>query len=171
MSKATPLAAVAKFAAGGKPNFKKDLGMMAMTYGNVYVASIAMGANPAQTVKAFVEAEAHDGPSLIIAYSHCIAHGINMTKGMAQQKKAVASGSWPLYRFNPALAAEGKNPLIFESKAPTISYEEYAYSENRFRTLKAKCPDHAAKLMKHAEAAVKQHFELYEKLASLKTEE
>ncbi|RLD09719.1 MAG: pyruvate:ferredoxin (flavodoxin) oxidoreductase [Chlamydiae bacterium] len=171
MSKATPLAAVAKFAAGGKPLPKKDLGMMAMTYGNVYVAKIAMGANPAQTVKAFVEAEAHEGPSLIIAYSHCIAHGINMTKGMNQQKKAVASGSWPLYRFNPALAAEGKNPLTFESKDPSLPYEEYAYSENRFRTLKAKNPEHAAVLMEHAEVAVKNHFSLYKKLASLKTDE
>ena len=171
MSKATPLGAVAKFAAGGKPTFKKDLGMMAMTYGNVYVARIAMGASPAQTVKAFVEAEAHDGPSLIIAYSHCIAHGINMTKGMDQQKKAVASGSWPLYRFNPALAAEGKNPLVFETKDPTIPYAEYAYSENRFRTLKAKNPEHAESLMKEAEAAVKKHFDLYKKLSSLSTEE
>ena len=145
--------------------------MMAMTYGNVYVARIAMGASPAQTVKAFVEAEAHEGPSLIIAYSHCIAHGINMTKGMEQQKKAVASGSWPLYRFNPALATEGKNPLTFESKEPSLPYEEYAYSENRFRTLKAKNPKHAAVLMEHAEAAVKNHFSLYKKLASLKTDE
>ena len=171
MSKATPLGAVAKFAAGGKPLPKKDLGMMAMTYGNVYVARVAMGANPAQTVKAFVEAEAHNGPSLIIAYSHCIAHGINMTTGMAQQKKAVAAGSWPLYRFNPSLAEEGKNPLVFETKDPTIPYAEYAYSENRFRTLKAKNPEHAAVLMEHAEAAVKNHFELYKKLASLKSDE
>ncbi len=170
MSKATPLAAVAKFAAGGKPNPKKDLGMMAMIYGYVYVAQVAMGASPAQTVKAFAEAEAYDGPSLIIAYSHCIAHGINMTKGMAQQKKAVESGYWVLYRFNPMLAKEGKNPLQLDSKPPKIPYSEYAYSENRYRTLKAKNPEIAAELMKKAEQAVKHHHELYEKLAALKME-
>ena len=170
MSKATPLAAVAQFAAGGKPSPKKDLGMMAMTYGSVYVACVAMGASAPQTVKAFVEAEAHKGPSLIIAYSHCIAHGINMTKGMAQQKKAVESGAFPLYRYNPALEAEGKNPLQLDSKAPKLSYAEYAYSENRFRTLKAQNPEHAALLMKNAEEAVKKHYKLYEKLAALEIE-
>lgn len=167
MSKATPLGAVAKFAAGGKPMPKKDLGMISMTYGNIYVASVALGASPAQTVKAFCEAEAYDGPSLIIAYSHCIAHGINMRTGYAEQKKAVESGAWPLYRFNPALKAEGKNPLQFESKDPKISFSEYAYGENRFRTLKAKSPEHAAKLMELAEEDVKYRFELYKKLAAL----
>ncbi len=167
MSKATPLGAVAKFAAGGKPMPKKDLGMISMTYGNIYVASVALGANPAQTVKAFCEAEAYDGPSLIIAYSHCIAHGINMRTGYGEQKKAVETGCWPLYRFNPDLAAEGKNPLQFESKEPKMSYRDYAYGENRFRTLLAKAPEHAEKLMKQAEADVKRKFELYKKLAEI----
>ena len=111
-SKSTPRGAVAKFAATGKALGKKDLGLMAMTYGNVYVARVAMGANDAQTLRAFLEAEAYDGPSLIIAYSHCIAHGIDMRKGLDQQKLAVQSGNWPLYRYNPALVAQGKNPLI-----------------------------------------------------------
>ena len=110
-SKATPRAAVAKFAANGKGLPKKDLGMIAMAYGYIYVARIAMGANDQQTLRAFLEAEAYDGPSLIIAYSHCIAHGIDMRKGLEQQSLAVQSGIWPLYRYNPALAAEGKNPL------------------------------------------------------------
>lgn len=118
---------------------KKDLGMMAMAYGNVYVANVSL-ANPGQVVKAFIEAEAYDGPSIIIAYSHCIAHGINMTKGVDENKKAVASGYWPLYRYNPALAAEGKNPLQMDSKAPSCSFEEYAYGENRYRVLQKANP-------------------------------
>ena len=118
MSKATARGAVAKFAAAGKKMGKKDMALIAMTYGNIYVAKVALGANDAQTVKAFVEAEKHDGPSLIIAYSHCIAHGINMQKGNENQKMAVTSGHFPLLRFNPDLVAEGKNPLILDSKAP-----------------------------------------------------
>ncbi|MHC4790047.1 MAG: pyruvate:ferredoxin (flavodoxin) oxidoreductase, partial [Planctomycetota bacterium] len=129
MSKSTPRAAVAKFAAAGKPRPKKDLGLLAMTYGNIYVARVAMGANPNQTVKAFIEAEAYPGPSLIIAYSHCIAHGINMTKGYEEQKKAVACGYWPLYRFDPQLKDQGNNPLQLDSKAPTLDLEEYIYGE------------------------------------------
>ena len=119
-SKATPLGAVAKFAAGGKPTAKKDLGMGAIRYGNVYVAQVAMGANDTHTVKAFLEAEAHDGPSLIIAYSQCIAHGIDMAKGMHQQKLAVESGHWPLYRYDPKLSDQGKNPFQLDSKGPKI---------------------------------------------------
>ena len=136
-SKSTPLAAVAKFAAGGKGTPKKDLGMMAMSYGNVYVAKIAMGANDRQTLNAIIEAESYDGPSIIIAYSQCIAHGINMAKGMEQQKLAVDSGHWPLYRYDPRLVDEGKNPFQLDSKAPSIPLKEYAYNENRYRMLGA----------------------------------
>jgi pyruvate-ferredoxin/flavodoxin oxidoreductase len=167
MSKATPLGAVAQFAAGGKPLAKKDLGLMAMTYGYVYVASVALGANPVHTVRAFCEAEAYDGPSLIIAYSHCIAHGINMTRGFIEQKKAVECGYWPLYRFNPALAQEGKNPLQLDSREPKGSYSDYAYGENRYRTLKGSHPEVAATLMQKAEQIVKDRFALYQKLAGL----
>jgi len=128
-SKATPRGAVAKFAASGKPIAKKDLGLMAMSYGTVYVAAVAMGANDGQTHKAFLEAEAYDGPSIILAYSHCIAHGINMTTGMDTQKAAVSSGHWPLYRYNPDLVAEGKNPFMLDSSEPKIKFEDYAYQE------------------------------------------
>ncbi len=164
-SKATPLGAVAKFAAGGKPLAKKDLGLMAMSYGNIYVAQIAMGANDGQTVKAFLEAEAYDGPSLIIAYSHCIAHGIDMTKGLEQQKKATLSGYWPLYRYNPDRQAEDKNPLQLDSKAPKISLQDYIYNENRYRILTQSNPKVAAALLKEAEAAVKTRWEKYEQMA------
>ena len=128
-SKSTPRAAVAKFAAQGKGTPKKDLGMIAMAYGYVYVARIAMGSSDQQTLNAFVEADAYNGPSLIIAYSHCINHGYDLRKGLDQQKLAVQSGVWPLYRYNPTLAAEGKNPLSIDSKEPSISVEEYAYNE------------------------------------------
>ena len=165
-SKSTPLGAVAQFAAGGKPVSKKDLGMMAMAYGSVYVANVSL-ANPAQCVKAFLEAEAHDGPSLIIAYSHCIAHGIDMTSGVDAQKKAVNSGYWPLYRYNPALAAEGKNPLQLDSRAPSIGFDEYVGNENRYRMLKKANPKEAEVLMKKAAAWSKAHFAYYQKLASL----
>ncbi len=167
MSKSTPRAATAKFAAAGKPMPKKDLGLMAMTYGTVYVARVAMGANPAQTVRAFVEAEAYDGPSLIIAYSHCIAHGINMTTGLDEQKKAVASGHWPLFRFNPGLLSENKNPLQLDSKEPTISMEEYIYGENRYRVLKKAMPERAAMLLKQAENDAKMRYNLYKQLVGL----
>ena len=165
-SKSTPLGAVAQFAAGGKGMPKKDLGMIAMAYGNVYVANVSL-ANPTQCVKAFIEAEAYNGPSLIIAYSHCIAHGIDMSKGVDENKKAVASGYWPLYRYNPALAAEGKNPLQLDSKAPTISFEEYALSENRYRVLKKNNPEAAALLMQKGSEWTKRRFAYYEKLAAL----
>jgi len=169
-SKSTPLGAVAQFAAGGKTVAKKDLGMMAMAYGSVYVAAVSLS-NPSQCVKAMLEAEAYDGPSLIIAYSHCIAHGINMTTAVDEQKKAVQSGYWPLYRYNPALAAESKNPLQLDSKAPTITLEEYAYGENRWKVLQKSNPDAAAKLMKQAGAFTAHRFAYFQKLAALTYDE
>ena len=147
MSKSTPRAATAQFAFGGKKSPKKDIGMIFSTYGNVFIARIAIGANPAQAVKAIAEAEAYDGPSLIIAYSHCINHGINMASGLEQQKKAVACGHWPLYRYNPDLEDEGKNPLIIDSKEPTMTFAEYALSENRYRSLKLINPSQADQLI------------------------
>jgi len=165
-SKSTPLGAVAQFAAGGKGMPKKDLAMIAMAYANVYVATVALS-NPAQVVKAFMEAEAYDGPSLIIAYAHCIAHGITMSRGIDEQKKAVACGHWPLLRYNPALAARGENPLQLDSKAPSISFEEYAYGENRYRVLQKSSPEKAADLMQQANAWTARRFTLYEQLAAL----
>ncbi|HOE64044.1 MAG TPA: pyruvate:ferredoxin (flavodoxin) oxidoreductase [Candidatus Sumerlaeota bacterium] len=167
MSKATPLGAVARFAASGKPLPRKDLGMLAMSYGNIYVAQIAFGANPAQTVRAFAEADAYNGPSLIVAYSHCIAHGINMTKGFENQKRAVQSGFWPLYRFNPDLAKEGKNPLQLDSKETSISFREFAGAEIRFKTLKQSNPERFAMLMEQAEKLTAQRFKLYQNLAAI----
>jgi pyruvate-ferredoxin/flavodoxin oxidoreductase len=167
MSKATPRAAVAKFAAGGKPLPKKDLGMIYMTYGNVYVAQVAMGANDRQTVQAFVEAESYDGPSLIIAYSHCIAHGINMTTGFDQHKAAVDSGAWVLYRYDPRRAAQGLNPLQLNSKAPKIPLKDYAYNETRFRMLTQSKPAEAERLMILAQQDVNERWRMYEQLASL----
>jgi len=169
-SKSTPLGAVAQFAAGGKPVAKKDLGMLAMSYGTVYVAAVSLS-NPAQCVKAMLEAEAYDGPSLIVAYAHCIAHGINMTTAVDEQKKAVQSGYWPLYRYNPVLAAECKNPLQLDSKAPTISFEEYAYSENRYKSLKKSNPKAAEELMKKATHWTAARFAYYQKLAALNFDE
>jgi pyruvate-ferredoxin/flavodoxin oxidoreductase len=166
MSKSTPLAAMAQFAAGGKRTPKKNIGMIMATYGNIYVAQIAFGANPAQAVKAFTEAEAYRGPSLVIAYSTCIAQGIDMSKGVDEQKKAVACGHWPLYRYHPDLEAEGKNPMVIDSKEPTISFEEYAYSENRYRALRMSSPDLAATLIKQAEADVKRRWKYLKHRAS-----
>jgi pyruvate-ferredoxin/flavodoxin oxidoreductase len=165
-SKSTPRAAVAKFAARGKATQKKDLGMLAMAYGNVYVACVAMGANDQQTLRAFQEAEAYDGPSLIIAYSHCIAHGIEMNKGLEQQKLAVRAGYWLLYRYNPALVAEGKNPLILDSKAPALPLERYAYNETRYRMLLQSDEPRAEELMQQARHDVQQRFARYQQLAS-----
>ncbi len=165
-SKATPLAAVAKFAAGGKSLPRKDLGAMAMTYGNVYVAEVAMGGNDRQVVNAFLEAESYDGPSLIIAYSHCIAHGINMAKGLEQQKLAVEAGYWPLYRFDPRLKEQGKNPFQLDSRAPKIPLSEYAYNENRYRMLTQSAPERAEELMDAAQKAVYDRWQKYEKMAS-----
>ncbi len=167
MSKSTPRAAVAKFAAAGKPRPKKDLGLLAMTYGNIYVTKVAIGANANQTVKAFVEAEAYPGPSLIIAYSHCIAHGINMTAGYQEQKKAVDCGHWPLYRFDPRLKGQGKNPLQLDSKAPTLDFKEYAYGENRYRVLAQSKPEAAAELLKLATSDAAQRYALMVQLAAL----
>ncbi|RMD85558.1 MAG: pyruvate:ferredoxin (flavodoxin) oxidoreductase, partial [Calditrichaeota bacterium] len=144
-SKATPLAAVAKFAAAGKATPKKDLALMAISYGNVYVAKVAMGAKDEHTLRAFLEAEAYNGPSLIIAYSHCIAHGIDMTLGLQDQKLAVDSGYWPLFRYNPELIKQGKNPLILDSRAPKIAFQEFAYRENRFKMLTKTDPVRAKK--------------------------
>jgi pyruvate-ferredoxin/flavodoxin oxidoreductase len=165
-SKATPTAAVAKFAASGKPAAKKDLGLMAMTYGNVYVASVALGAKDEHTLKAFLEAEAFDGPSLIIAYSHCIAHGIDMTTGLQQQKALVDSGRWLLYRYNPALQNEGKNPLQLDMKAPSESVEKSMYQENRFKMLIKSKPEIAKQLLAQAQAEVDARWEMYQYLAN-----
>ena len=167
MSKATPRAATAKFAAAGKTMAKKDLGLITMSYGNIFVAKTALMANPAQTIKAFTEAESYDGPSIVIAYTHCIAQGINMTKGGDEQKKAVACGHWPLYRFDPRLKAEGKNPLQLDSKAPTMDFEEYAYGENRYLSLKKAQPEIAAKLMAEAKQDAASSYSMLEKLAGL----
>jgi len=156
MSKSTPRSATAQFAAGGKKMPKKDIGMIFSTYGNVYVAKVAVGANPTQAVKAFAEAEAYDGPSLIIAYAHCINHGFNLAQGLEQQKNAVACGHWPLYRYNPALDAEGKNPLHIDSKAPSMPFADYALNENRYRMLKMMNPAHADELMSMAQKDVEK---------------
>ncbi len=166
-SKATPMGAVAKFAAAGKPLMKKDLAMMCMTYGNIYVATIALGANPAQTVRAFVEADAYDGPAIIIAYSHCIAHGINMARGLLAEKDAVQSGRFPLLRFNPELTKQGKNPLTLDSKPPVMKYSEAVMKENRFRVLKQTNPEIAQQLMQAADKLVAARSDLYQKLAGL----
>lgn len=167
MSKSTPRGATAKFAAAGKPMGKKDLGLMAMTYGHVYVANVAMGANMAQVVRAFTEASSYDGPSLIIAYSTCISHGIDMTHGMEEQKKAVTSGHWPLYRYDPRLAAEGKNPLQLDSKEPSTPLDEYRYGENRYMVLKKADPQRADMLAKLAQKDVDRLRNIYKSLAAI----
>ncbi|MBD2344857.1 pyruvate:ferredoxin (flavodoxin) oxidoreductase [Anabaena subtropica] len=165
-SKATPKAAVAKFAASGKPAPKKDMGLMVMNYGNVYVASVAMGAKDDQTLKAFLEAEAFDGPSIIIAYSHCIAHGINMTTGMNHQKALVESGRWLLYRHNPLLREQGKNPLQLDMRSPTQSVEQSMYQENRFKMLTKSKPELAKQLLAQAQAEVDARWQMYQYLAN-----
>lgn len=164
-SKATPMGAIAKFAAGGKTTSKKDLGLMAMTGGNAYVAQVALGANDTQTVKAFLEAEAYDGPSMIIAYSQCIAHGIDMSRGLQQQKLAADSGYWILYRYNPDLKARGKNPLQLDSRPPKVAFEEYAYKEARYHMLAQTHPDVAKQLLEKAEQEVKEKWERYQAMA------
>jgi pyruvate-ferredoxin/flavodoxin oxidoreductase len=166
MSKSTSRGAVAKFAASGKSTGKKDLGLMAMLYGNVYVARVALGYNDIQTVKAFIEAEAHDGPSLIIAYSHCIAHGIDMARGMTDQKVAVETGYFPLFRYNPELQKEGKNAFKLDSKAPKGALTEFMSSETRFSVLTKTQPERAKKLLKLAEEDVKVRWALYEQFAN-----
>ena len=167
-SKATGRGAVAKFAAGGKPAPKKDLGMIAMTYGNIYVAQVAMGSSDNQTVKAFVEADSYPGPSLILAYSHCIAHGFNMTEGLAHQKLAVDSGFWPLYRFDPRRIEKGENPLQLDSKAPSVNFADYAYSETRYKMLTKSKPEHAKALLEDAQEDAHARFRLYEQMAQMK---
>jgi pyruvate-ferredoxin/flavodoxin oxidoreductase len=171
MSKATPRGAVAKFAAGGKPLAKKDLGMLAVTYGNIYVAQVAMGGNDAHTVRAFLEAEAYDGPSLIIAYSHCIAHGYDMAKGLDQQKSAVETGYWPLYRYNPELAVEGKNPFQLDSKPPARPLRDYVYKETRYTMLARSKPDAAEHLLNLAQGDVETKWQKYQALAARKPTE
>jgi pyruvate-ferredoxin/flavodoxin oxidoreductase len=166
-SKSTPRAAVAKFAMGGKGMPKKDMGLIAMSYGYVYVARIAMGASDQQTLRAFLEAEAYDGPSLIIAYSHCIAHGYDMARGLEQQKLAVQSGHWPLYRYDPRLALQGQNPLIIESKEPSIPFSQYAYNETRYKMLSQLDEERAEQLMREAQHDAKSRWTLYQQMAAM----
>jgi pyruvate-ferredoxin/flavodoxin oxidoreductase len=165
MSKATPVGAIAKFAYAGKEINKKDLGAIAMSYGYVYVAKISLGANMAQTIKAFREAESYDGPSLIIAYSHCISHGIDMSKGLDQGKAVVTSGLWPLYRYDPRLKAQGKNPFQLDSKEPNTSLEDFMYREVRFKSLKAADSDRADALLAKAKAQAERVWKEYKYLA------
>ena len=165
-SKATPLGAVAKFAAAGKTVPKKDLALQAIAYGNVYVARVAMGADPQQTLRALREAEAYDGPSLIIAYSHCIAHGIDMSKGLDQQYRAVASGYWPLIRYDPVLRTDGHNPFLLDSPRPRIPLADYTSRELRYRVLHNTDPAEADRLMALAEHEVAQRWASYEEMAT-----
>ena len=157
-SKATPLGAVAKFAAAGKRVARKDLALQAIAYGNVYVAQVAMGANPQQTLQAFREAEAYPGPSLILAYCHCIAHGIDMQHGMKQQDLAVASGYWPLFRYNPAMRELGRNPFQLDSPRPTLKFRDYAYNETRYKSLAQSRPEEAAVLLEAAQQALDEKY-------------
>jgi len=170
-SKSTPRGAVAKFAAGGKPAPKKDLGLMAMSYGNVYVASVAMGAKDEHTLKAFLEAEAYEGPSLIIAYSHCIAHGINMTTAMSDQKVAVDSGQWLLYRYHPERTLAGENPLALDSRAPTRKVRDFLQQQARFKMLHKSRPEDAKRLWQQAQQDAEIRYRLYEYLAQRKPEQ
>jgi pyruvate-ferredoxin/flavodoxin oxidoreductase len=166
-SKSTPRAAVAKFAMGGKGLPKKDLGLIAMSYGYVYVARVAMGANDQQTLRALLEAESYDGPSIVIAYSTCIAHGFDMAKGLEQQKLAVQSGHWPMYRYDPRLAEQGQNPLIIESKEPSIPISQYAYNETRYKMLTQMDEERAEELMKEAQHDAKSRWTLYQQMAAM----
>ncbi|MCA9771259.1 MAG: pyruvate:ferredoxin (flavodoxin) oxidoreductase, partial [Myxococcales bacterium] len=161
-SKSTPRAAVAKFAAGGKSVGKKDLGMIAMAYGNVYVAHVSIGANPLQTVKAFQEAERYPGPSLLIAYSPCIAHGIDMRTQMSHQREAVDSGYWPLYRFDPGSGEDGRHPFRLDSRKPKMTFKEFAMKEARFAMLAQANPEHAQHLMDLAQQDIDERWRLYE---------
>jgi pyruvate-ferredoxin/flavodoxin oxidoreductase len=166
-SKATPLGAVAKFSAGGKPTFKKDLGMMAMAYENVYVAQVAFGAKDVQTVRAFLEAESYDGPSLIICYAPCIAHGVDLSNNLRQQDMAVSSGHWPLYRYDPRKTEKGENPLHIDSRPPSIPYRDYVSTETRFSVLDRTHPEAAERFLRMAQKHVETRFSLYEQLAHL----
>ena len=167
MSKSTPRGAVAKFAAGGKSAAKKDLAMMAMNYGTAYVAKVAMGGNDSHTIKAFMEAESYNGPSIIIAYSHCIAHGYDMVHGLDQQKAAVQSGYWPLFRYDPRLAAEGKNPFQLDSRAPSIKLKDYVYNETRYTMLVKSNPDEASHLLELAQKDVLDRWRIYENMVHM----
>lgn len=164
-SKATPLGAIAKFASAGKRTARKDLALQAIAYGNVYVAQVAMGANPQQTLQAFREAEAYPGPSLILAYSHCIAHGIDMQSGLRQQDLAVACGYWPLFRYNPAMRSVNESPFRLDSPRPTIPFKDYAYNEVRYRALAATRPEEAAQLLAMAQSVVDEKYATYEEMA------
>ncbi|MDE2581805.1 MAG: pyruvate:ferredoxin (flavodoxin) oxidoreductase [Rhodospirillales bacterium] len=164
-SKATPLGAIAKFAAAGKRTARKDLALQAIAYGNVYVAQVAMGANPQHTLLAFREAEAYPGPSLILAYSHCIAHGYDLRHGLHQQDLAAACGYWPLFRYNPAMRAAGENPFRLDSPRPTVPLRDYAYNEIRYRALAQTRPDEAASLLAAAAAAIAEKYRAYEEMA------
>jgi pyruvate-ferredoxin/flavodoxin oxidoreductase len=166
MSKSTPLGAVAKFAAAGKTVPKKDLALQAIAYGNVYVARVAMGADPQQTLNAFREAEAYDGPSLVLAYSHCVAHGIEMRNGLDQQYRAVASGYWPLIRYDPVARSNGGNPFLLDSPRPRLPLVEYTRRELRYRSLASSDPAEAERLGELAEEAVAQRFAVYEEMAT-----
>jgi pyruvate-ferredoxin/flavodoxin oxidoreductase len=165
MSKSTPRAAVAKFAAGGKPTPKKDLGLFAMSYGNVYVAQVALGADDGHTLRCFREAEAFEGPSLIIAYSPCIAHGYDLVHGLEQQKLAVQSAHWPLFRYHPALAREGRNPFTLDSKGPSVPLRKYAYNETRYTMLAHAHPETAEALLAEAERDALERWRRYEYLS------
>jgi pyruvate-ferredoxin/flavodoxin oxidoreductase len=167
MSKATPRGAVAKFSTGGKRTAKKDLAMEAVNYGSVYVARVAMGGNDMHTVRAFLEAESYDGPSIIIAYSHCIAHGYDMSFGLAQQKAAMLSGYWPLMRYDPRLQQEGKNPFQLDSAPPSIAFKEYAYQEARYTMLARSNPDAAQALLARAQQDVEQQWRIYANRAAI----
>ncbi|MCX8107518.1 MAG: thiamine pyrophosphate-dependent enzyme, partial [Verrucomicrobiae bacterium] len=171
MSKSTPRGAVARFAAGGKPLRKKDLGLMAISYGTVYVASVAMGAKDEHTLRAFIEAESYPGPSLIIAYCHCIAHGIDVEAGagMRQQKAAVDCGQWLLYRYDPRRSAAGENPLQIDSPAPRMKLEEYLLSENRFKMLTRIKPEDARRYFELAQKDVENRWHFYNYLAARKS--
>jgi pyruvate-ferredoxin/flavodoxin oxidoreductase len=166
-SKATPRGAVAKFAAGGKTTAKKDLGQIAMSYGNVYVGQIAMGANPTQTVKTMAEAEAHRGVSLVLAYSPCIAHGLDMKNQLGHQKDAANSGYWPLYRYDPAREAQGLPGLRLDSRAPTIKFKDFAETETRFAMLGMVDPDGAENLLRQAQADIDNRWHLYEQMVEI----
>jgi len=166
MSKSTPLGAVAKFAAGGKPVAKKDIALQAISYGNVYVARIAMGANPQQTLLAMREAEAYPGPSLILAYSHCIAHGINMNDGLKQQDLASACGHWPLLRYNPMLRQTQNNPFVLDSPRPRVQFKDYAYNELRYKMLQRTNPEKAEQMLKLAQQGIDLKWGIYEQMAT-----
>jgi pyruvate-ferredoxin/flavodoxin oxidoreductase len=166
-SKATPLGAAAKFAASGKPVGKKDLGLLANMYGHVYVARVAMGAKMAQTAQAFLEAEAYPGPSLIIAYSHCVAHGYDMAQGMAQQKLAVDSGVWPLYRFDPRRIVKGEPPLHLDYGPPKGKVADYMQNESRFRTVERADPARYKRFLEESQAAADRRYSVYQQLAGI----